>query len=102
MKKILLSIMTLSLLAFQAQAQKWVKTTPQNKNVILEEFTGIHCGYCPDGHKIANNIVTSNPGRVFLINIHSGSFAVPAAGEPDFRTDAGTAIDGSAGILGCW
>ena len=100
MKKILLSIMTLSLLAFQAQAQKWVKTTPQNKNVILEEFTGIHCGYCPDGHKIANNIVTSNPGRVFLINIHSGSFAVPAAGEPDFRTDAGTAIDGSAGITG--
>jgi hypothetical protein len=100
MKKILLSIVSISLFAVQLQAQKWVSTTPQNRNVILEEFTGIHCGYCPDGHKIANNLVTSNPGRVFLVNIHSGSFAVPAAGEPDFRTTAGNAIDGSAGITG--
>lgn len=100
MKKILLSLLALAFVVNQAQAQKWVKTTPQNKNVILEEFTGIHCGYCPDGHKIANNLVAANPNRVFLINIHSGSFAVPAAGEPDFRTDAGNAIDASAGITG--
>lgn len=100
MKKIVLTLVALSMLSFSMQAQKWVSTTPQNKNVILEEFTGIHCGYCPDGHKLANNLVAANPGRMFLINIHSGGYAVPQAGEPDFRTTAGTAIDGSAGITG--
>ncbi len=100
MKKIVLTMFTISALALQVQAQKWVKTTPQNKNVILEEFTGIHCGYCPDGHRIANQMVAANPGRVFLINIHSGNFAVPATGEPDLRTDAGNTIDASSGITG--
>lgn len=100
MKKLLLSLLCTAAICLQVNAQKWVKTTPQNRNVILEEFTGIHCGYCPDGHRIANNLVTANPNRVFLINIHSGSFAVPASGEPDFRTTEGNAIDASAGITG--
>jgi hypothetical protein len=100
MKKVLLSLICVAAMGIQVNAQKWVSTSPQNKNVVLEEFTGIHCGYCPDGHRIANQMVAANPGRIFLINIHSGSFAVPQAGELDLRTDAGTAIDGSAGITG--
>jgi len=100
MKKTLLSIVAISMLSFQLIAQKWVSTSVQNKNVILEEFTGIHCGYCPDGHRLANTMVDANPGRVFLINIHSGGYAVPKAGEPDLRTSAGTAIDGSAKVTG--
>ena len=43
MRKILsicLSIITLSLLS-----QNFVSTTAENKNVILEEFTGISCGF---------------------------------------------------------
>jgi hypothetical protein len=83
-----------------AMAQQWVATTPQPKNVILEEFTGINCSFCPDGHRIANDLVKGNPNRVFLINIHAGSFASPGAGQPDFRTAAGTAIDGAAGVTG--
>ncbi|MCB9252730.1 MAG: Omp28-related outer membrane protein [Flavobacteriales bacterium] len=100
MKKILLTVACFSLMVFTVNAQKWVKTTPTNKNVILEEFTGIHCGYCPDGHKIANGIVEANPNRVFLINIHAGSFATPSAGEPDFRTTEGNAIDAAAKVTG--
>ncbi|MBK8367031.1 MAG: hypothetical protein IPL10_06335 [Bacteroidetes bacterium] len=67
-------------------AQLPVSTTPSNKNIVLEEFTGIHCGYCPDGHVVANNIYNNNPGRVVLINIHSGSFANAAKGEQDLKT----------------
>lgn len=74
-------------------AQLPVSTSPQNKKAILEEYTGIHCGYCPDGHKIATNIYNSDPNNVILINIHQGGFAAPAsAGEPDFRTSDGNAI----------
>lgn len=71
-----------------------VSQTPLNKNAVLEELTGIHCGYCPDGHKRANDIATANPGRVVLVNIHAGGYATPGAGEPDLRTTDGTALDG--------
>lgn len=97
MKKILLAALCLGAIQLYAQP-KWVSTTPQNKNVVIEEFTGIHCGYCPDGHRIANNIVTASPGKVCLVNIHAGSFATPGAGEPDFRTPIGNQINTNQGI----
>lgn len=98
MKKLLLA--GLCFAAFHASAQQWVSKNPQKKNVVLEEFTGIHCGYCPDGHRIANEMVAANPGKVFLINIHAGGYATPAAGELDLRSAAGTAIDGASGVTG--
>lgn len=79
-------------------AQLPVSTLPQNKKVVLEEFTGIYCGYCPDGHQIANNIHAADPTNVFLVNIHSGGFANVAAGEPDLKTPEGNAIDGMPGM----
>jgi len=81
-------------------AQTIVGTTPENKNVVLEEFTGIHCGYCPQGHAIANQILAAHPDDVMLINIHQGSYATPSAGEPDFRTIFGNAIAGQSGLTG--
>lgn len=70
-----------------------VSQTPQNRNAVLEELTGIHCGYCPDGHKRANDIAAANPGRVVLVNVHAGGYATPGTGEPDLRTTDGTALD---------
>ncbi len=81
-------------------SQTIVDTLPQNKNVVLEEFTGIHCGFCPDGHKISEQIAAANPNDFFAINIHVGSYATPSAGEPDFRTQWGTAISGQSGLTG--
>jgi hypothetical protein len=79
-------------------AQLPVSTAPQNKKVVLEEFTGIYCGYCPDGHSVANTIYNADPGNVVLINIHSGGYANVATGEPDLKTAEGTAIDGMPGM----
>lgn len=62
-------------------AQLPVSTSPQNKKAVLEEYTGIHCGYCPDGHKIATNIYNADPNNVVLINIHTGGYATPGAGD---------------------
>ncbi len=89
-----------SMFALVSYGQTIVSTSPENKNVILEEFTGIHCVYCPQGHTIAQNIQNNNPGDVFLINIHTGSFANPGPGEPDFRTPYGTAIVNQTGLVG--
>ena len=92
MKKQILTLLTVGA-ASSMFAQLPVGTAPQNKKAILEEFTGIHCGYCPDGHYIANVIQASDPANTVLINIHSGSFANAAVGEPDLKTAIGSAID---------
>jgi hypothetical protein len=98
MKKKLLLLIFFT--AFSSFSQTIVSTTPQNKKVILEEFTGINCQFCPAGHSIANNIKNANPADVFLINIHVGGFSTPGSGQPDFRTSFGTAIANQSGLTG--
>ncbi|MBL7788401.1 MAG: Omp28-related outer membrane protein [Chitinophagales bacterium] len=99
MKKI--SILLIAMVVFIATKAQNVSTTPANKTVVLEEFTGQTCQYCPDGHKIANDLAKANAGKIFLINIHSGGYAAPSTSYPlDLRTTVGTTIDGSAGISG--
>ena len=73
-----------------ANAQDFVSTEPSGRNAILEEFTGRNCGYCPDGHRISNEIAAENPGRFWAINIHAGSFAPTT--YPNLKTNDGTAI----------
>tara|TARA_B110000444_G_C18847310_1_gene602948 strand:+ start:251 stop:1909 length:1659 start_codon:yes stop_codon:yes gene_type:complete len=77
-----------------ANSQNFVSTNPENKNVILEEFTGISCGFCPDGHSIAQGIKNNHPNDFAVIAIHAGSFSSPQGAGTDFRTTAGSAIDG--------
>ena len=93
-KKITLSL--IFLFTLNSISQTIVSTTPENKNVVLEEFTGLHCVWCPSGHAAAQSLRNSNPGDVFLINIHVGGFSNPSAGEPDFRTLFGSAIANQA------
>lgn len=81
-------------------AQEFVDTTPQNKNVVLEEFTGLNCQFCPDGHRIADELKSNNPNSVVLVNIHSGNFAAPNSGQPDFRTVLGQELDTFMGESG--
>jgi thiol-disulfide isomerase/thioredoxin len=50
-------------------SQTIVSTDSENKKVILEEYTGIHCTYCPDGHEIAQSLKDQYPDDVLLINI---------------------------------
>ena len=65
--------------------------TQMNKNVLLEEFSGNNCPYCPGGHKKANEIVAANPGKVFPIIVHSGYLA------SRYTTSFSGALDTNAG-----
>ena len=98
MKKFTFALMTLLAAAFTMNAQQYVSTEPANRNVILEEFTGRNCGYCPDGHLIANNIMANNPGRVWAINVHSGSYAPTS--YPNFNTSCSATILGGFSVSG--
>ena len=98
MKKITLALMALLAFTFSLNAQQFVSTTPANRNVILEEFTGRGCQYCPDGHRIANEIAAAHPGRFWAINIHAGGYAQTS--YPNFITPDGNTIHGGFSISG--
>ena len=98
MKKITLFLLTVLAFTFSLKAQQYVSTEPANRNVILEEFTGRGCGYCPDGHRIANEIMAANPGRVWAINIHAGGYAQTS--YPNMITQDGNTIHGGFSISG--
>ena len=98
MKKISLLAGALLACCMQVNAQDFVSTAPANRNVIIEEFTGRNCGYCPDGHVIANQIVHNNPGRVWAVNVHAGGFSPTSF--PNLNTTESNTILNGFGVSG--
>ncbi len=73
--------------------------TPQAKNLLIEEFTGVRCPNCPAGAELLHNYNASGEfaNKLCVISIHSGSLTEPILNhEPnsiqDFRTDDGMDI----------
>jgi Outer membrane protein Omp28 len=55
--------------------------TNTNRNVLIEDFTGHTCTFCPAAADLAHGLMTSNPGRVFVSTIHTGpNGANPSSG----------------------
>jgi len=55
-------------------------TTPdaaQAKVILLEEFTGVRCINCANGHVAAASLKAANPGRVYSIALHSFNLDEP-------------------------
>jgi len=75
-------------------AQTIVSTEPSNRNVVLEEFTGIKCGWCPAAHKIAQQLMDQHPNRFFSISVHQGGYA---EGTPNYTTPFGDLLMQQAG-----
>ncbi len=99
MKKILSVFVLLLFAGFSVIGQTFVSTVPSNKNVILEEFTGKDCQYCPCGHIVANQITAAHPDRFWAINIHQGYYAT---GTPNYTTPYGDNIRAQTGITNSW
>ncbi len=72
----------------------------QNRNAVLEDFTGVRCGFCPDGHAIAANLLVNNPDRVVVIGVNVGYYADPAAGWANFTSSYGQALNDQSGVKG--
>ena len=98
MKKITLFLLTVLAFTFSLKAQQYVSTAPANRNVIIEEFTGRNCQYCPDGHRIVNELMAANPGRLWGVNIHAGGYAPTS--YPNMITPDGNTIHGGFSIDG--
>ena len=98
MKKTLLLLLAIPV-SIGLTAQNLNDTTKaENKNVLLEEYTGRLYGYCPDGHKIANDIKVANLNDVVLIRIHTGGYAPTS--YPNLNTEFGPAFLNQSGVNG--
>ncbi len=76
--------------------------SPQQRVVLIEEFTGVTCPQCPAGHEVLKNILAANPGQVAILGIQPIGNAQSRPFDRDGvktrhdnRTQAGTDI-GSA------
>lgn len=94
MRKSIFTFIAVVACCMQVNAQNYVSTEPSNRNAILEEYTGRNCGYCPDGHRIANQIQDNHPDRFWAINIHAGSFSPTS--YPNMQCSDGIIIHNAA------
>lgn len=69
MKKLLLASAMLATTATYAQTKK----------VIIEDYTGLNCGWCPEGTVILEGLQASNPTNCLPIAIHTGSYEPPTS-----------------------
>lgn len=65
---------------------------PQVKRVLLEDFTGVRCTNCPQGHDLAHDLEVQHPGQIVAVGCHSDFLAQPYPGWPDLRTAAANSI----------
>lgn len=110
MKNIVLSILTLFMLfsscnenmpeiACLSCENETVTLDPQDKRVLVEEFTGVRCINCPSGSIELENLLSVYQGRMIAVSIHSEFFANPyPESQYDFRTPEGDAITSFLGL----
>lgn len=89
-----------NILSFTAGESFMAPTTPSNRVALLEDFTGVRCGYCPDGHVKAKAVEDQYPDKFIIMAVHAGSYAAPASGWANFTTPYGNALVGQAMVSG--
>lgn len=91
---------------YQNVYQAFAPNSNTDRSVLIEDFTGHTCIYCPPAAVQAENIKAANPGRVVIEAIHTGAGGLesfqelnPAQGfTHDFTCPEGLAIGQHFGI----
>ena len=61
--------------------------------ILLEDFTGHLCGYCPRAHDRATDLLAIYPENIVVVAIHAGDLARTTNQFPrEFRTAAGNLV----------
>ena len=91
-------LVSLLLLLFIVSGSLAVNKYRSYKKILIEKFTGIHCGFCPEADIVASTILRAHPDSTYVISVHTGYYAEPLSGEPDFRYALGKILyDGNDG-----
>lgn len=77
-------------------------STAENKRAaLLEDFTGVRCGFCPDGHLVAKAAKSALGADKFIVlAVHAGSYADPRPGWANFTTPYGQSLVAQADVAG--
>ena len=63
------------------------------KKVMVEDFTGHKCTYCPTAHRVLDDLVDVYGNKIVPLSIHAGAFTgLDAEFTTDFTTTEGTTI----------
>lgn len=85
---------SLLLLLFIVSGSLAVNKYRSYKKILIEKFTGIHCGFCPEADVVATTVLKAHPDSTYVISVHTGYYADPLAAEPDFRYPYGSILYG--------
>jgi len=71
-----------------------MSVTPQQRSVLIEDFTGVRCPNCPNASIKLHEIDSAYNGRLVAVAIHmfDNNFAYPHVLTIDYRTTEGTSI----------
>lgn len=62
------------------------------RNVLIEDFTGHNCSYCPAAATIAHNLHSANPTRVFVASIHASNLPNGMSSFQDTNSSQGYTV----------
>ena len=67
---------------------------PQQKKVLIEEFTGVHCVQCPAGSAEIESLLDFYGEGLIAVSIHAGFFSNPFSNSIfNFQTEEGEALN---------
>lgn len=62
------------------------------RNVLIEDFTGHNCSFCPAAGEIAHSIHIANPSRIFIASIHASNTVSGMSSFQDTNSSLGYTI----------
>lgn len=67
----------------------FTQNTNTNRNVLIEDYTGHKCVFCPNAAVIAKGIEDANPTRVFVASVHAspGGIGIFQSVDTQYPTD---------------
>ena len=68
----------------------FIENTNANRNILVEDFTGHKCVFCPAAADLAHDLHMDNPTRVYTASIHAGPDGIgdfQSISPPDYPTD---------------
>lgn len=70
-----------------------VEVVTAQKRVLIQDFTGWQCVYCPNAAEVAHSLQQTYGENVVVVSLHPSGidWTEPGLAGPDFRSDASTA-----------
>lgn len=79
---------------YRETVQVDTNATEYVRKVLIEEYTGFRCGNCPEAAEHAHKLADFFKGKVFLLKVHAGYYAIPTNQYTyDFRIPEATELD---------